>query len=454
MPPNKTVEWLEMRRDEIQTADYSDRCRQSILDFLDAHNPDTFRISPPILDGNDSREDTLTTSTRLAYASTLHRTSTWIELTEATATDLNRIAQARLDGDHHSVDDDGVTQNTVHQNQIAWRSYAQFHENHPEGMDIPLDAEDIILVDRAETSVDERDMFDPDEIEAMRNACRNKRDRALLEMLIYTGQRHGALRLLTYADVKPNEGSSGKVYLPDTDEGLKGADGKRPLLGAQKHVREWKRAHPTQQPDDAFFTHIYEWSGHDGIDQGDHLSRQSFGQITKRIADRAGIDKPANPHQFRHYFVTMAVSKHDMSMDTVRHLIGHAAGSRELERTYQHLVDDDYIENAELDMGIRDEREESLTPEVCPQCSEPLQPHFDVCPNCRMTFSPKAEQITDDVQSRQAERALSAADEQERDDVRALMDALDDPKVLDQLVTLVDELDADSLDEVDAEPSS
>lgn len=449
MGGKKTRDWLTDRREDIQTANYSGDAQQAIIDFLDAYNPDKFRLKPPLIEGKDRREDTLEASSRLAYASTLHRTAQWVDLTECTGTELNEIAQARLDGRHHSAKDDGLSQNTIHQNQIAWRSFAQFHENHPQDMDIPLDSEDIILIDRDETSVDERDMFDPEEIEAMRNASRNKRDRALLELLIYTGQRHNALRFCRVKDIQPDEGESGKLYIREDIDGMKGADGSRPLLGAQKACREWKRSHPTGNPDHAFITHICDWSGKDSIDPGDPLSKQSFGDTVKRIAKRAGVQKPANPHQFRHYFVTMAISKHGMSFDTVRHLIGHAPGSRELERTYQHLVDEDYIENAELDMGIREQREESLTPEVCPTCDRPLNPDYEYCPSCGMTFSPKAEQIKDDANERKAQAALEATDEETKEKVRIFMDKLDDPEALNQLSAIVEELGADSIKDAD-----
>lgn len=453
MTTDKTTEWLQNRRDEIADADYSGECIDAIELFLDAYDPDNFRAKPPILQGKDRREKTLSTTSRLAYASTLHRTAQWHDLTECSTDDLNQLANDRFSGAHKSVDDDGVSQNTVHQNQVAWRAFARFHEAHPDGFDLDLDADEIILVDRDETKVDERDMFDSKEIEAMRNSTTNKRDRALLEMLIYTGQRNEALRMLKCKDVQPDEGESGKLYIPDVD-GMKGAEGKRPLLGAEKAAREWKRAHPTGDPDDAFFTHIYDWSGHDDIEPGQHLSKQSFGRIPKRIADRADVEKPANPHNFRHYFVTMAISKHGMSMDTVRHLIGHNAGSRELERTYQHLVDEDHIENAELDMGVRDEREESLTPATCPRCSEPLEPHYKSCPSCQMVFSPTAETVKEEVESTKAEGALAATDPQRQQDIETFINELDDPEALDQLIALAESLDADSLEAADELSSS
>jgi len=446
MPANKSREYLQRRRDEIREAEYDEDLQTAILDFLDAYDPDTLHIEPPILQGKDRRESTLSVSSRLSYASTLHRTSKHVDLLNADARTLNRFANQRLNGEHDTVGTDGLAQNTVHQNQVAWRAFVRFHQNHLDGANLNVEPDDIILVDRDDTKVDERDMFDPEEIEAMRGACQNKRDRAILEMLIFTGQRHNALRMLKLRDVQPDEGQSGKLYIPER-EGMKGAEGKRPLLGAEKAAREWKRSHPTADPDDAFFTHIYDWSGHDDIEPGEHLSKQAFGRITKRIAKRAGVEKPANPHQFRHYFVTMAISKHGMSMDTVRHLIGHKAGSRELERTYQHLVDEDYIENAEIDMDIRDEREESLTPAKCPQCDEPLQPHYRQCPSCTMVFSPQVETARDEANSTIADAALEATTDQSKNAVEQLMDELDNPETIGHLARALEEREADSLED-------
>lgn len=446
MASEKDTSRLQNNREEIKTADYSEQCKESILLFLDAYNPDTFGVNPPILSGKDRREQSLSTASRRCYSSALHNAAKEYDLTECTAADLNQLANERFSGQHPDVKDGGLAQNTIHQNQVAWRSYARFHQNHDEGDAINLDPDEIMLVDREDTKVDERDMFEPAEIEVMRDVCENKRDRAILDTLIYTGQRINVLRELQVKDVQPHEGNSGMLYIPDV-EGMKGAKGKRPLLGAQKAVEDYKQSHPTGEPTDAFFTHTYSWSQRDDIEKGGHLSQRSISQITKRLADRADVEKPANPHQFRHYFVTMAISKHGMSMDTVRHLIGHAPGSRELEQTYQHLVDDDYIANAELDMGIKDEREESLTPATCFTCNEPLQPSMTFCPNCGRQYAPDGNNIEDEIQSTKAEGALQATDPQMQESVETVLEKVDDPAVLNQLIELAESLDVDSLAE-------
>jgi len=443
---SKVRRQLQTRREQIQGLDCSDEAIQSILLFLDAYDPNVLTIEPPLDEGRGRRENTLADSSLLAYASTLKRTAMWVDLLDVTARELNQVADGRIRGTHESVNGDGLSQNTIHQNQIAWRSWAQFHENHPRGHSLTLDADNIVLVDRDETTVDKRDMFDPEEIQSMRDACRNKRDRAFLELLIFTGQRHNALRNLKIRDVEPERGASGVIHIPDK-QGMKGAEGQRkPMLGAQKAVQEWLRAHPTGDGDDYFLTHIYEWSGHDSIEQGDRLSRDALGRITKRLADRADINKPANPHQFRHYFATQMISKHDMTMDHVRGLLGHAPGSRELERTYQHLVDDDYIESAEVATGIQEEHEESLTPATCFTCNEPLQPSWSACPNCGRVYGPGANDVHEEVEQVKTEAGLKTMDSEERAAVQTIVERLDDDAI-NQLRAAIDRSDVNSIED-------
>jgi len=217
MGSNKTATWLQNRRDEIKTSDYSDTVSDAIILFLDAYNPDSLHCKPPIQQGKDARESTLSTSSRLAYASTLHNTAQQFDLLNVDATALNRYANKRLQGSAPETKDSGVSQNTVHQNQIAWRSFYRFHHTHTDGYDVTVDPDALVLVDRDDTKVDERDMFTTEDIQAMRDATQNKRDRAIIEMLLYTGQRNSALRQLQCKDVQPQKGASGLLYLPDAD---------------------------------------------------------------------------------------------------------------------------------------------------------------------------------------------------------------------------------------------
>jgi len=78
-------------------------------------------------------------------------------------------------------------------------------------------------------------MYTEDEVQALREAVDNARDRCMLELFLNTGQRIRAIQTLRVKDVDPEDGTTGSYYLNTDAEGLKGAaqnGSKRPLLGA------------------------------------------------------------------------------------------------------------------------------------------------------------------------------------------------------------------------------
>jgi integrase len=88
--------------------------------------------------------------------------------------------------------------------------------------------------------VDEQDMFTLEEVQALRDEAkrRESQNACLVDILLYTGQRRNVVLNLRLKDAKPDKG----IFYPNDDDGnLKGANRKRPLLGAERAVREWKR---------------------------------------------------------------------------------------------------------------------------------------------------------------------------------------------------------------------
>lgn len=337
---------------------------------------------------------------------------------DTTADVVNGLMGAHLSGDHPDVKDGGLSNRTISSYQGIVRKFYDYHDD----LGVPHTAIEVVNPDR--TPVDDRDIFDKEEIEAMRDAIENTRDRALFEILVNTGQRIGAVQSLRVSDMDPD---NGVFYLNGDADGLKGADDnglKRPLLGAKRAVHDWLRDHPTGDPDDYFITHLPTWSR---SDPGARMSQQSINRLLKAIAERAGIRDPrdrTHAHTFRHTFVTVAKKDYNLDDSTIKHLIGHAADSKVMETTYQHLTADDHIQAAEEGAGLREPAEEStLTPPACLTCGEPLGDGAKACAACGTVYAPDAQAVQDDVDH--DIKQSYAETHPEDDDTQAVIDAID-----------------------------
>jgi integrase len=399
-------ERYETARDRIQNDDeISDEERKRILEFLDANDPQRNTYQMP--DGNTKSDGTLA-----RYAREIRRVAADadFDFTEATEYDINRLMDAYLNGRVDRVKDEGLSNGTVRNKQGPIRRFYLYHD------DLGVDREEIHFAEQDDSPVDERDMFSAEEVQAIRDEAkrRGSRDAALVDLLLYTGQRRSAILNLRLKDVNVEEGT---FYLNEEAGDLKGASGKRPLLGAQKTVRDWKRQHPTGDPDDYLITHKHKQDNREDVRAGDKLNPSTVYRQLQRIGDAVGVDKPVNAHNFRHYFVTVCKRDYGMDNDTIKHLMGHEPDSKVMERTYAHLTDEDYIKEAEVAHGLREPEEENpLTPPVCDGCGEPLDGDWKSCPYCGLTYSPDAreveEQMEDDVKQDLADTSPGSDDQE------------------------------------------
>lgn len=424
-------ERYESGRQRIQNDEQiTDEERRRILEFLDANDPRRNTYQMP--DGKIKSDGTLA-----RYAREVRRVAADanFSLAEATAYDINRLMDAYLNGNIDRVKDEGLSNGTVRNKQGPIRRFYLYHD------DLGVDRDDIHFADQDESPVDERDMFTAKEVQALRDEAkrRGSRDACLVDLLLYTGQRRSAVLNLRLKDVKPDEGI---FYLNDDDGDLKGANGKRPLLGAEKAVREWKRQHPTGDPDDYLITHKHKQTNRDGVRPGDKLNPSTVYRQLQRIGDAAGVDKPVNAHNFRHYFVTVCKRDYGMDNDTIKHLIGHEPDSKVMERTYAHLTDEDYIKKAEEKRGLREPEEDNpLTPPVCDGCGEPLDGEWKSCPYCGMTYTPDARDVEEKMQDdmKQDYRETDPSDTDTMDKLDQLDTLLDDPEIKQFLYKRLDE---------------
>ncbi|AGN01154.1 integrase family protein [Salinarchaeum sp. Harcht-Bsk1] len=419
-------------RNRLRDASIPDRDKEASLEFLDALNPDTSTIN---FYSDDGVRETKSYGTLAAYAQALKRVA---ELAEQPLCEFEnaRAVNALFDdlgsGEHPDVKEGGYGKSTMAQWESAVSKFFEHHDS------LGVDHEAIVIDRQEKSTVDERDMYTPDQVQQLREAVTNTRDRCILELLLNTGQRIRAVQTLRVKDVNTD---AGVYYLNTADGGLKGADKngkKRPLLGAKRAVYDWLKDHPTGEPDDYLITCLPTAAR--GT-PGDKLSQSNIRDRLRGIADDAGVDKPPNPHNFRHYFVTACKRDYEMDESTIKHLIGHGQGSRIMETTYQHLSDNDHVEAAEVAAGLREPDAGSpLTPKICPTCSESLAPEAKACPGCGTVFAPDAQatqaQIEEDVKADY--RETDPSDEETMERLETLDELLDDPEVKEALFERVD----------------
>lgn len=301
---------------------------------------------------------------------------------------LLELDQEGLQGVVSDLSDDYAA-STVGQYQSALKLFYGVHDA------ASVDPEAINVSSGGTSSIDERTVLERDEFFAIRDAAENPRDRCLVDLLGYTGQRIRAIQTLRVGDVYPHEGRTGVYYLNEGAEGLKSAEKtmkKRPLLGAKRAVLDMLEYHPTGNEDDPLLTVLQSASR--GT-PGDEWSQATMRYTLKKLAERAGVDKPVNPHAFRHFFVTAAKRDYEMDDGQIKKLLGHAPDSNIMATTYAHLSDDDTIGDVEDAFGVEDdetdesESESRLTPPTCPECYAPVPDGAKAC-HCGYAFTPDA----------------------------------------------------------------
>jgi hypothetical protein len=130
------------------------------------------------------------------------------------------------------------------------------------------------------------------------------------------------------------------------------------------------------------------------------LNDSQIGKRLNKIGREAGVDKPTNPHNFRHYFVTVCKRDYDLSDSEVKHLLGHRPDSDVMETTYAHLTDEEIAENVAVKADFKEpsQEESPLSPRTCPTCDEPLRTNARACSVCGTTFTPDAKAAQDQIQ--------------------------------------------------------
>jgi len=222
-----------------------------------------------------------------------------------------------------------------------------------------------------------KELFTVEEIKKLANHTDNLRDRCLIMMLYETGCRIGELQQIQIKDIDFDKyGALITVY------GKTGARRIR-IIASAPSISNWLQEHPDRGNKNKYlFCGIW-------TNRGEMMQYRYINKLLREIGKRAGIDKPMNPHHFRHSRATELAKK--LTEAQLCQYMGWIIGSKEA-RTYVHLSGRD-IDKTILSLhGFKqlDKEEEKFKIIICPRCSLKNDPGSKFCRGCSLGLDEKS----------------------------------------------------------------
>jgi site-specific recombinase XerD len=144
-----------------------------------------------------------------------------------------------------------------------------------------------IKVDKPKNDIRPQDILFPEDIKKLINVATLERDRCLVAVLYEGGLRLGELLALQNNMIEMNEHSQEVTFHIPNEEGCKTGARSVLCLEVYGYVQDWFKCNPDTQ----FMP----------------LSESGVQKAINKLFKRAGINKPSNPHMFRHSSITNAV---------------------------------------------------------------------------------------------------------------------------------------------------
>jgi site-specific recombinase XerD len=264
-----------------------------------------------------------------------------------------------------------------------------------------------------------KDLLSKEDIEAQAEAAKNPRDKALIWILYETGARIGEIIDLTVGDIEDREHGK-KVVI----EGKTGAR-RLPLVESVPYLNKWLNAHPNPTKDAPLWCKIQQGGPDDQLGY-----RYIRDKILRKTMEEAGIDKPSNPHHYRHSRASYLANH--LKEAQLCAWFGWVQGS-DVPARYVHLSGRD-IDNAYDEMhGLYVPEEDGDEPQVreCDRCNELNEPDAAYCMRCGFALDPERvasfeEEVGDDLK---ADYRDTEPGDDKQDKLDTLDSLLDDPEV-------------------------
>jgi integrase len=241
-----------------------------------------------------------------------------------------------------------------------------------------------VKLGRVWSRVNVGNLLTDNELQAMRVACTNLRDRALVETAYESAFRpHEILGLRKSSVIFDQYGAS--IYLR---EGKTGPRRVR-VINAAPLLADWIANHPRKQKDAPL------WVDLSGDTTYQQLKYIGLAKLVKRIAKNAGVGKRVNPYIFRHTRLTHPSKI--LTEAVLCEFAGWRQGS-EMPRNYVHLSGRDVDEAVLRAYGLIKTGEpiKHTVHRKCLRCSTPNPHDAEICYGCGFAFDERAAFRRDD----------------------------------------------------------
>jgi hypothetical protein len=238
-----------------------------------------------------------------------------------------------------------------------------------------------------------------EDIQPMLNAAQNARDRALVSLQFDAGLRGGELKDLVVGDVQDHE--HGLQVTVDGKMGRRTVA----LIPSVPHVTDWLDEHPDPRSDAPL------WSK---LSKAEAISDRMFYDALQRVADRAGVDRPVTPTNFRKSSAAF-LARRNLNQTHINEHHGWVPTSDAAARYIRVFAEDTDRELARLHgVDVRDEEPADISPVECPRCSVENGREATFCSGCGQTLDREAMQVVETVNEFLDEQMVESDDPAER----------------------------------------
>jgi integrase/ribosomal protein L37E len=266
---------------------------------------------------------------------------------------------------------------TKHDYKLILKRYYRWLKGLSDGDPFPEEVRWISTKIRNVNSKLPEDILTFEEVQKIAQAAYTERDKAFVITLFESGARIGEILPLRIKDLE-----FGENFCKVTLRGKTG-DRKIKLVLSYKPLAEWLEKHPNKNDENA-----YLWVNYNNKKANRPLAYQSVIRLLRELAEKAGIKKKVNPHNFRHSSASWRAVF--FSESQLKQFYGWSQASR-MASVYVHLSGKQLDESIDKMFGIESKEEKSkLSPIVkCPRCGEENDIASKFCKRCGLPLDIK-----------------------------------------------------------------